>query len=491
MGDAKWTFEWLQNIRMFSQSIRDRGLAWESDWTYSPRLKNPIKVTPKKKKNYSGKCRVLALYELSDTVIASCFAGYLRDKIDPHLNAHCFAFRSAQGAEPPTHHHAIAAIQAYRQRFDASQELWVSECDIEGFFDAVSHDVIRSEFLRIQHQFGLSLDKRLLGFVESFLTGYSYTSFAVPRAYELLAKKKVLKPKIPDPVRSLEKLGLEGSSYHGIPQGSSLSCIIANIVLSSADDIVCGIIGKDGFYARYCDDIIIIHPDKRICQDALDAYLKRLSELKLPFHKPEGVTKYGRAFWKGKSKSPYKWAEAKGPSSPWLAFVGYQINRAGTLRVRKSSIEKEISKQGDALRRIFTQLKNRLAGRKSIRVPGSIRHRTHLHLISFGVGIPHHQFNSVSNGPSWAKGFKELGLNGDTFGIRRLDQARVRTMRRLNRHIMHLTFHKKLRFSPARIAEKKEARFFGKPFSYFQQFTMRTSKAPTNYTGAWDGVFEY
>lgn len=492
LSDPALTFKWLQNLRLLVDAVQARGYSWTSDLIYSPRLKNPIKVIPKSKKNFDGKCRVLALYELTDTILASGFAAYLRDQIDPHLNGYCFAFRSAINGYTPTHHDAVAAIQKYMQKHSAEPNLWVAECDIQGFFDAVSHDVIRAELKRIESTFKISLDARLHAFVESFLSGYSYTSFAVPRAHEFLVSvKKVLSPQLADPIDNLAKLKISPSDYHGIPQGSSLSCIIANIVLSSADDIVCKILGENGFYARYCDDIVIIHPNKDKCQEALNAYLKRLEELKLPYHPPKDVSKYGAKFWDEKSKLPYLWADAPGYSSPWLGFVGYQIHRNGMIRVRKSSLEKELTKQRATIQKVMAQLNERIrrSAKGMIRVPGGIRKRTQLHLISFGVGIPLQNGIGVSSGPSWARGFKELGDNAEPTGIRRLDQGRVTAIKRLNRHLNYLGNKDKIRFCTVRKSEHRNQRFYGRPYSYYRKFVTPKPVEIIRFIG-WDGYAE-
>lgn len=262
-------------------------------------------------------------------------------------------------------------------------------------------------------------------------------------------------------------------------------------MLSSADEVVCKILGPNGFYARYCDDIVIIHPNKETCQEALTAYLKRLEELKLPYHPPKAVQKYGASFWEEKSKLPYLWADAPGYASPWLGFVGYQIHRNGMIRVRKSSIEKEISKQRATIQKMMAQLNERIrrSAKKIVRVPGGIRKRTQLHLISFGVGIPLQQGVGVSNGPNWARGFKELGNNAEATGIRRLDQGRVNAIKRLNRHLNYLGNKDKIRFSAVRKSERKNQRFYGRPYSYYRKFVTPKPVEVIRFIG-WDGYAE-
>jgi hypothetical protein len=51
----------------------------------------------------------------------------------------------------------------------------------------------------------------------------------------------------------------------GIPQGGALSGLIANIILNVADKVV---LETGAFYLRFCDDMIILHPDKSNCERA-------------------------------------------------------------------------------------------------------------------------------------------------------------------------------------------------------------------------------
>ena len=69
------------------------------------------------------------------------------------------------------------------------------------------------------------------------------------------------------------------------------------------------------------------------------------------------IKTYDREFWEAKSKQPYKW----GPRGrvPWIGFVGYEINVAGDVRVRKSSLAKEMQKQNDTVQEVVRAIKGR------------------------------------------------------------------------------------------------------------------------------------
>ncbi|HXI69684.1 MAG TPA: hypothetical protein VNN22_04930 [Verrucomicrobiae bacterium] len=67
-------------------------------------------------------------------------------------------------------------------------------------------------------------------------------------------------------------------------------------------------LGADIHYFRFCDDMLLISPNQTHCQTVFNAYLKKLTELKPAFHKPEETKYYSKAHWKNKSKASYCWS---------------------------------------------------------------------------------------------------------------------------------------------------------------------------------------
>jgi hypothetical protein len=68
----------------------------------------------------------------------------------------------------------------------------------------------------------------------------------------------------------------------GVPQGGALSCLIANAVLHEADKVVARLqeeAKSELLYLRYCDDMILISPDRKVCTAAFAAYRNVLETL--------------------------------------------------------------------------------------------------------------------------------------------------------------------------------------------------------------------
>jgi hypothetical protein len=133
---------------------------------------------------------------------------------------------------------------------------------------------------------------------------------------------------------------------YGVPQGGALSVFFANLLLHQADVVVIDILktnNDSATYVRYCDDMVIVTLDKNLTHQAFEAYIKELGNLRLVHHPLplQPSDNYAKSFWDGKTKK-YIWSDKE---MPWLAFVGYHLRYDGMVRVRPSSLEKELKKQ--------------------------------------------------------------------------------------------------------------------------------------------------
>lgn len=475
-------YQWTTRLRLFLDQLRDRVLNWKDSDSFKPHRHIPI---PKARPGRGQKYRVLAPYALQDALVDSVFASYLRDRIDAALDPDCYAFRLPRDGRPVTHHDAVAGLRRFA-RMGTSRSLWVAECDIQGFFDSVSHHVTRRELFRMLGDEPSPVDPRLLAFCESFLRGYDYRD-ARSAALAKLARQGIANAKIYDVTATLSQNRLPVSRTGlGIPQGSSFSSVLANVVLTAADRAVrYSTKGhRQTFYARYVDDIVVASTNRRVAASALSSYRRALRALALPDHQPLMVSSTTRrsrkAYWDAKSKAPYAWANVGSAGVRWVGFLGYQIRRDGLLRARLSSIRKESAKQRRAVDDILSKIdKARIAALKRGRTQGITRLRricysAMLHLISFGVGYPSRpRVWPATNGVSWASGFRLLREGpSDLSALRALDRSRGVALRALHARLVSL-----IRLPGAK--ERQVAgtspvwaiRRDGRPLSYHAQFT--------------------
>lgn len=419
--------------------------------------------------------RPLATYSIGDQILIGCSANCLRETIDSLMSKASYAFRTRIAGESTVrqHHDAVDALRSFILQHSGAL-LYVAECDIQKFFDSVNHEVARSSLTELLEQVrksGLYYDKRLIRVFDAYLGSYNF-----PKSIEAVVDLK------------LKSMGKEGSvpwvrgelaRYYpdgvpeaiGVPQGGALSPIIANIVLHYADVAVEKTAAKLGtnnyFYARYCDDMILASPDEKVTRALFSAYIVALESLKLPFHPPKAVAEFSSEYFEHKSKSVYPFGAPKlGGVSPWVAFLGYHVRYDGKLRVRKSSIKKEIEKQISIYRDVIRSVD--LSGVKMRVSDKQAHHRARMRLIAMSVGkakIQRHGPDS-DHEMCWVIGFELLKRYPHVRSqLRSLDRVRARLLTKLR---FKLASH---HLSGSDVgAAQKLLKYYGRPFSYFAQF---------------------
>lgn len=484
---AKKPEKWYINLLDFCEEIRKKVKGISSD-TYT--LDKPV-IFPLPKSNKSGKYiyRPIAKFKLEDKIITSLFSRYLTINFDSVFLDCSYAFRARnKKGLVPNHHDSIIEILKYRKKY---KKLWVSECDIQKFFDTVQHTHLLKIFndtieeLSLQ---GIKISNTAVKLFSLFLESYSFNN-------DVLTKNTTPKYFKDNgvPIGEFgwvknELIDEYSQSYIdefkiGVPQGNAVSCFIANLILNNIDKAVKEV-SEDIFYVRYCDDMVLAHKDIDICKEALEIYKKGITDNFLLYHEPKVFKNYkksSKSFWKVKSKEPYFWGNkyADERNIPWLSFVGYQINYKGEIRVRKSSVQKEISKQISETQRILISLgldKNRELpdiNKYSRKSKNQILFSLQQRLISMSVGrvtIYNFKDSNLDQGLCWTNGFRLLHKNSPkkkiiaTKQLRELDKRREQQILYLKRMISHLT---KETDDQDKLPKYMDEIYFGLPYSYY------------------------
>ena len=463
---------YLIKLDAFIQKIRNRIL--------NPNFKiNKPKIYPKPKNtikpNSENKCRPISLFPLEDGLILSITNRYLTKAFDKHFEDSSYAFRSKKSTFTKSilsHHDCISSIQKFQIK-NSYKKLWVTECDMQKFFDAVNHNVVIDLLNKLIEKnliensaWDFSIPKKI--FIE-YLNCYSFNHTVLPYNSDQQYWKEYNIPngKFGWIKKELNNLYPDFKKQKiGIPQGGALSGLIANIVLDVADKLL---LNNDVFYVRFCDDMLIISPNFRKCRKAKYTYLRALKKLKLVPHnfdkdyvatKPH-ITKMPnkKQFWKSKSKGPYLWDNKKYGGLKWISFVGYEISTKGYIRVRKKSFLKELKKQNELEKRYIVAIqKDR---RKS---PGSITQSLIHKLIGMSVGrISISNFSTAQNDLCWKNGFRNVNNNPYlTKQVQKLDRNRNRIIHRF-KHIV-----KEIAIGDDKIISKqRQIVKYNKPFSYY------------------------
>lgn len=422
-----------------------------------------------------GGYRCLASYaDVVERLLLRGTARYLRRALDAGLLPCCHSFREGGRRN---HRTAVAELADYRRR-NGARRLYVAECDIRKFFDAVSHDEVRKalrDFVRRAEARGLRIDGRAVAVAMACLDSYAtFRSFAAAsRAGAVEAKGAEAALPAPSDLSPFYGDLAPEELPIGIPQGGALSPLIANLVLDLADRRV--LAGADGelLYIRFCDDMVVAHPSREKCQAALDRYLEALRELRLPVHPVEKAPVYGRAFFEGKSKGPFAWERAAVGAvgaSPWVSFLGCQIRFDGDVRIRRETIARhlgKLEKENGAFARLLQKALGkggRIAFRKRSTVRSLLRAcgRHVWRLVAKGVGcvgaerLPRDEGAPEASGRGtlcWTAAFPlAAGRSGALRQMRWIDAVRARL---LNPFTVFLR------------GRGSRRHFLGRPFSYF------------------------
>jgi len=295
----------------------------------------------------------------------------------------------------------------------------------------VHHTIVKKHFRRLINKLKKDdpniHDVRAERIFYKYLDSYSFTRAVLPLDNDPEMKKKYWEEKynyIPGGHFSwvkdelIEYFRNIKNAKIGVPQGGALSGLIANIVLDYADNKVIKTSSSKIHYVRFCDDMVIIHPSKKECQNACNVYYNSLKKLHLVPHEfSSDLKNTHKSFWSDtiKSKSPYKWSLSGKNSFPWFGFVGYEINYNGVLRVRKASIIKEKKKQ----KKIVLQIIDAVKGGKR-KKDSSIYESAINKLIGMSVGrLKISNFDKNDNEMCWVNGFRNLKDNPHLRAVKR------------------------------------------------------------------------
>ena len=485
-------------IKDIQKSIFNTEIKIEPPSIY-PKYKDKDAV-PKGKVN---KPRPISLFNLKDRIILSLTNRYLTELLDEYFQPSSFAFRAKNKITNilPTHHDCIKAIKEFRWRNEEG-ELFAVECDMEKFFDSVNHNLIKELFSKLiakakeaNPEKDYSAPVRIFN---AYLDSYAFNVDALPlnkdttyweqhlekfknkvlqRSYSWI-EKEIINERYYDDI-STERIG--------IPQGGALSGLIANIVLNVAD---LEMQKSNAFYARFCDDMIIFHPDEEECKKAKEIYRASLRNLKLvPHHfckneellierkepKKNLPLTTIQPFWDNKSKGPYRWTSIENGGFPWIGFVGYELHYQGHIRVRKSSLNKELSKQ----KRVVSKIREAIYNDRRKKLGTAPESAIHT-LVGMSVGrVELKNFDNLKHELCWNNGFKELSEN----------KYSVQQIKQLDRNRNKLYYKLADELDEKRKAEKQSDKDnstpkrqiieFNKPFSYYYQVLERKTKEET------------
>ena len=374
--DARWAKE----LKIFSSSLRDCLSGNAPLVLETPRILAKFKEQDPDSGDFIY--RPICKYsDLKTKIILALAYQYILDKFDRYFHKDMLFMRAARRVGKheyavPQYLDAIDSVISYRKK-NATKSIYVGECDIQKFYDIFNHDVIVACFedlfeeAKNKHGVDDSVFDGIRQVIRAYLDSFNFPEHVLaknnnPRFWENEVRRRK-KDKSSNPVCRFkwvkEEAFISSGCYSreefieakengkiGIPQGGALSGIIVNVVMRMVDKPIVGSTDPDRLFIRYCDDILLMHTDRHLCEEYLETYHKQLINCKLIPHPRKDVSSYKSGartkpgFWHAKTKNVYLWGSGSGDASDWVAFVGYEMRRTGEIRIRKDKIDLEIKR---------------------------------------------------------------------------------------------------------------------------------------------------
>ncbi|MCC4423240.1 reverse transcriptase/maturase family protein [Limosilactobacillus reuteri] len=246
--------------------------------------------------------------------------------------------------------------------FVTSQEkCWIIKGDFKHFFDNLNHKVLKNQ---VQLLLGNAYDQSYIKMLKSIMNYRFVTKKTLEKqlthANVDFPYKKMGSKAYTNNLRQLGNLlkqkviNLSPKNHRGIPQGTAVSAVLANIYMIQFDELLAEMMNKyNGIYRRYSDDFIIIIPQADISYEDIknlkNEIITKSNEInKLEIeHAKTQLLSYSK-----EAKSIYKYNDVGWKKSS-LSYLGFSFDGV-SVSLRSNSIYKFIYRSKRTINKYIT-----------------------------------------------------------------------------------------------------------------------------------------
>ena len=293
----------------------------------------------------SQKIRPIMYASHTDAFIYSYFAFLWSEKYEDYLKKNdiensVIAYRkipeNSGNKNKCNIHHAKEIFEYIQNKGDCVAII----IDISNFFDSLKHRELKKQLCTILNQPKLSKAEYK---IFKSLTTYRYILKNSKEYLELILKIQKRKRTDAETIYRLGKGSFQkNKSTIGIPQGSPLSGLMANIYLSEFDKKIKNY-SQEVLYKRYSDDIILISDTKKadelflVIKALLKEYSLSLNPAKVFFNTFLYESETGKILLEVKD------GNGKSKNRKYLDYLGFEFD-GKTISIRKKTIQKAYKK---------------------------------------------------------------------------------------------------------------------------------------------------
>jgi hypothetical protein len=272
------------------------------------------------------KYRTVYFYTLTDKIIIKVFSRYLNKLFKPFISPSLFSYQKGRDAGM-----AIKQLSDFIRTMRKQRNLkglYVLKIDLKSYNDS------------IYIAQGSPLWPRLMAFLENQLN-----------PYEVALVMEMIRPSYKNDEGFLQ------CNIFGIPTGSPISNFVSNFYLANIDSIFTGM--KDLFYARFCDDLLLCHPDAAVLDSLKERMNFELSKLYLRLNE-----KKSEAYFLSPAGNQGDFAHYKGKNS--FNYLGYRMDGYGQVTLSDARKRKFLRAIFCRIRETYYTLKNNQAKEDTI-----------------------------------------------------------------------------------------------------------------------------